>query len=62
MYEIPQRVSTKYALYLNKEVTVFDDNLLHERNIYSIVSDSAQHWSIFRFFQDSLLNEGFPYL
>ena len=53
MYEIPQRVSTKYALYLNKEVIVFDDNLLPERNLSSIVSDSAQHWSTFRFSQDS---------
>ena len=53
MYQIPQQVSTKYALYLNKDVIVFDDNLLPERNLFSIVSDSAQHWSTFRFFQDS---------
>ena len=43
MYEIPQRVSTKHALYLNKEVIMLDDNLLPERNLFSIVSDSAQH-------------------
>ena len=41
MYENPQRCSTKYALYLNWEVIVFDDNTLPERNLSSIVSDSA---------------------
>ena len=51
--ESPQRISTKHALYLNKEVMILDDNLLPERNFFSIVSDSAQHWSTFRFFQDS---------
>ena len=48
MYEIPQRVTTKNALNLNIEVIVF-----YERNISSIVSDSAQHWSTFLFFQNS---------
>ena len=41
MYENPQRCSTKYALYLNEEVIVFYDNTLLERNLSSIVSDSA---------------------
>ena len=41
MYEIFQRFSNKYALYMNAEVTVFDDNTLPERNLSSIVSDCA---------------------
>ena len=41
MYEIPQRFSTKYALYLNTDVIAFDENTLLERNLSSIVSDSV---------------------
>ena len=41
MYEIPQRCSTKYALYPNKKVIKDYDNTLPERNLYSISSDSA---------------------
>ena len=41
MYEIPQQFSTKYALYPNKKVKKDYDNTLPERNLSSIVSDSA---------------------
>ena len=41
MEEILKRVSTKYTLYLDEKVKVFDDNTLPERNLFSIVSDSA---------------------
>ena len=41
MEEIPKRVSTKYTLYLDEKVKVFDDNTLPERNLSSIVNDSA---------------------
>ena len=41
MYEIPQQFSTKYALYLYKKVKKDYDNTLPERNLSSIVSDSA---------------------
>ena len=41
MYEIPQRVPTKNALYPNEEVIVFDDHTLPERNFSSIVSESV---------------------
>ena len=41
MYEIPQRFSTKYALYPNKKVKKDYDNTLPERNLSSIVSDSV---------------------
>ena len=43
MYEIPQRVTTKNALNPNIEVIVFYENTLLERNLSSIISDSAQH-------------------
>ena len=41
MYEIPQRFSTKYAFYPNEKVKKDYDNTLPERNLSSIVSDSA---------------------
>ena len=41
MYEIPKQISTKYALYIDREVIVFDDKTLPERNLSSNASDSA---------------------
>ena len=41
MYEIPQQFSTKYALYPNKKVKKDYDNTFPERNLSSIVNDSA---------------------
>ena len=54
MYEIPQRISTKYALYPNKEVRVFDDNTLPERNLSSIVSDSALKIDFSKFLKSNI--------
>ena len=41
MNETPQQFSTKYALYPNKKVKKDYENTLPERNLSSILSDSA---------------------
>ena len=55
MYEIPQLFSTKYALYSNQKVKKDYDNTLPEKNLSSIVSDSALKIDFLNFFQKSTI-------
>ena len=52
MYEIPQKFSTKYALYSNEKVKKDYDNTLPEKNLFSIVSDSALKIDFSKFFKN----------
>ena len=54
MYEIPQRFSIKYALYLNEKVKKDYDNTLPERNLSSILSDSALKIDFSNFLKNQL--------
>ena len=52
MYEIPHRLSTKYALHRNLKVKKYYDNTLPERNLSAIVSDIALKIDISKFFKN----------
>ena len=52
MYEISKLFSTKYALYPNEKVKKDYDNTLLERNMSSIVSDSALKIDFSKFFKN----------